>query len=100
MHLLTQCLASDVLHYQEVHTFLRIEIVNRGDVRMVELRERECFLAKSLASRVASQHACVQDLQRDVSLQTLIVRTVDLPHAARAYLLDNAVVGDGVPYQR
>src|ERR1019366_8971885 len=48
-HLFAECDSGDVLHHQEVRALLRVEVVNGGDVGMVELGENQSFFAEMLA---------------------------------------------------
>jgi len=55
-HFLAECNSGDVLHHQEVHALLRVEVVDGGDVGMVELRENQSFFVEMLAMRAPEQY--------------------------------------------
>ncbi len=48
-HLLAQCDSGDVLHHQEIHTLLRVKVVDGGDIGMIELRKNQSLFVETLA---------------------------------------------------
>lgn len=81
---LGQILALDELHDEDVQARELLERVNRGDVRMIQGRER---LRLSLEPRQAvgvRRERGRQDLDRDLAAERRVGRSVDLPHPAFA----------------
>ena len=75
--------AVDQLHHQRVHTIAILEAVDRGDVGMLERRERPCFANESrdaIGIRIGFRR---QDLDRHVSLEARVARPIHHAHAAR-----------------
>ena len=91
--LLRDGLPRDVLHDEEIHALLPAEVVDRRDVGMIELGERERFPAKALPGGIVGKSARGQHLERDVAAQALVPRAVHHAHAARADLLHDAIMG-------
>jgi len=72
------------LRDQEVNLFGGIKIVDGRDVGVVELGQRESFLAKSLAGSVVGQSAGGQDFYGNLAFQLLIMaleNTTPIPPA-------------------
>ena len=61
---------------------------------MIELRQRQCFLAKPLSVSFVDQCTQRKDLDGNVPLQSLIMSAVDHTHTARTNLLQYAVVAE------
>ena len=80
---LTQRLARDELHDEEVDSSLSREVVDLRDVRMVQLRESQRLLPEAFARALVREKIAPEDLERDVPLEPRVARPVDLPHSAR-----------------
>jgi hypothetical protein len=89
----------DVFRNQEVGFVGGIEIVDSGDVGVVELGQRESFLAKSLAGSFVREGAWGQDFYGNVAFQLLIMRKKYDSHATRPDLLHDAVAIEIFPEQ-
>ena len=63
-------------------------------MRVGEPGEGLRLLAEAAARRLVSQQAGGQDLDRDVPIELLVAREVDLAHPALAELLDDAIRGE------
>ena|SRR6266849_1249459 len=87
-----QRLPFEILHHKEVHAILRVEIMNRGDIGMIQPREGLGLLVEALTGRFVSEGAGWQDLQGHVALEPLVAGAIDFTHAARANLLHDAVM--------
>ena len=87
-----ECLAGDALEHQEVHPVLGVEVVDGDDIGVVELGERQRLAAEALPRHLVGQRAGRQQLERDVALQALVMGGVDDAHAARADLLEHAIM--------
>ena len=92
---LRQRLAGHVLHDQEVDPVAAVEIVHRGDVRVVQPGQRLRFTPEPPPCRLVGQHARWQHLEGDVAIEMLVAGAVDLAHPAFAELLDDPVVREG-----
>jgi hypothetical protein len=79
---LRQRFALDQLQHQRVGSLERHDLVQRGDVRLIERRQhlRLAFEARQ-ALRVAHE-LFRQQLQRDFAPEARIARAIDLAHAA------------------
>src|ERR1035437_6547289 len=91
-HLLAQCDSGDILHHQEIHTLLRIEVVNGSDVGMIELRENQSFFVEMLACGCVGQWTGREDFDGNITGEVLVPGTIDFSYATSADLLDDAVV--------
>ena len=60
------------------------DVVERADVRMIELRDRARFAIEPLAELRIGGEQVRQDLDRDDAIEAGIAGFVDLAHAARA----------------
>ena len=65
---------------------LGLEAVDRGDVRVVELREELRLALESRQALLVLGERRGQDLDRDLALQPRVGRAVDLAHPALAEL--------------
>ena len=79
-----QRLAFQVLHHEERRAVVLADVVERADVRMIELRDRARFAVEPLAELRVGGEALGQDLDRDGAIEARVARLVDLAHAARA----------------
>ena len=81
-----EVVAVDELHDERARASRLLEPVDRGDVRMLELREQLRF-ALEPRQTLGIRHECRgQHLDRDVALELRIGRAIDLAHPARAQL--------------
>ncbi len=95
--LLIECVPRDVFRDQKVGFIRGIEIVDRRDVGMVQLGERQRFLAESFPGIFVGKSAGRENFYGDITLQLLVVRKEDHSHPARANLLHDAVVAKIFP---
>ena len=79
-----QCDALDELHHDIVQLRLRIidDIVDRDDVRMIQLRRRLGLILKLPDEILILAVLLLQHLDRDHTAHLPIVRTIDIAHAA------------------
>ena len=66
-------------------------VVEPHDVRVLEARQRLGLALEAIAELGIVRDPRVQDLQRDVALEPLVVRTPDHAHAAATQLLEQAI---------
>ena len=78
--------------------FVFLDIVNRADVRMIELRSRSRLARKALQRALVSDQMIGNELQRDMPPQAHIFRLIDNSHPAAAELPKHAVVGNGLTH--
>ena len=67
------------------------EAVDRGDIRMVERREHLRLAFEAREPVGIAREELGQDLQRDVTIELRVTRTIDLAHAACAECRDDLV---------
>jgi hypothetical protein len=102
-----QRLAFDELEDQGAHALRLLDAVNRGNVGVVQRRQRPCFAFEAGQSiRIACERTR-QDLDGDVPAETGIPGAVNFAHSAFAKLAEDAVRadvfrdhGDSVDYRR
>ena len=82
----------DVLHDEEVDPVGAVEVVNGGDVGVVQARQGLRFAAESPPRRFVAQHPRRQHLDGDVAVEVRVVRAVDLSHPAGAEALEDSIV--------
>src|SRR5579872_3519358 len=87
----------DVLHYQIVHSFLAIKVVDDGDTGMTQPGKDSCFFMESLARRFVVYGTWGKNLDSDIAVEVLVVGAIDFPHAALSDLLEDAVVSQRLP---
>jgi hypothetical protein len=87
--------AGDQFHHQEVNAVFATKLVDRLNIRMVQLAERERLAAKALARGFVGESSRVQHFERNVAFQLFVVRTVHHAHAAGADLGDDTIVRYG-----
>ncbi len=75
-------LAIEVLHDQICRAVLFADVVQRADVRVVELGNRARFTIEALAETRVGGERVRQDLDRDGAVETGIAGLVDLAHTA------------------
>src|SRR5512135_2180039 len=95
--LLAECCPGDILHHQIVHSLLSVKVVDDGNVRMVQPGEDSRFFVELLACGFVSHRALWENFECDIAVEVLIVGAVNVPHAALANLLENAVVPQSLP---
>jgi hypothetical protein len=61
-----------MFHDEEIHPLLRVKVVDRGDVGMVQLGESERFLVKALSGALVGEQAGGQDFDGDFAVKVLI----------------------------
>ena len=74
----------DVLHDQEIAPLVLIEVVDRGDVGVIEARERLRLAPEARARRFVGDAAVGQDLDGDTPIQPQVAGKVDDAHAPGA----------------
>ncbi len=84
----------DHLHRQKVHVLIGVEVVDRRDVGVVQVREGEGFAPEALAGVVALEHPGGQDLERHLALEPRVAGLVDDAHSAFPDLPEDAVMGN------
>ena len=94
---LRQRVARDELHDQEVEPVAAVEIVNRGDVRVIQPGQRLRFASEPAPCRLVGQHARWQYFEGDVAIEVLVASAVDLAHAAFAQLGGDLIMTQGFP---
>src|SRR6185436_8665007 len=95
-----QLLAAYELHGDEADAVGFVDLVDDGDVRMLERGRGARFLDEALPARGVGDELGRKDLQRDVPAQAHVSRAVDDPHPAAADFLDDLIVRDGPSDQR
>jgi hypothetical protein len=80
-----------VLHDEEIGVLGAVEVVHRGDMCVVEARQR-LGLAAEPSSRHVVQRPRVQHLDRHIAIEMRIAPAVHLAHPTGAEALDDAVV--------
>src|SRR5262245_54936910 len=94
-HELAERAAADEIHREEVAAVVRAaRLVDRGDVRMRETRERFRLAPEHAERGVVDVLAAADDLQRDAAVRALLLGLVDDPHSALAELPHDAVRTD------
>ena len=84
VHALTNRLAVEQLHHRERQAVDDAELVNRQDARMRERRHGPGFRLEPLTQKRVGGDVRGHDLDRDVTTEPGVPRTVDLTHASRA----------------
>lgn len=84
----------DELHHQKIHVIEGVEVVDGGDVGVIELGEGLRFLAEPLPGFLIPDPPFGQYLQSDVAVQPLVVGTVNHAHASGPYLFENAIAAE------
>ena len=86
--------AADQRHGQEGHTLGDLEVVDRQDVRVVELGERLRLRFEPLDESLVLEKLWRQRLERHLAAEGLLDRAIDDGHAAAAEALDDLVLAD------
>src|SRR5688500_19928267 len=80
--------------HDEVHeAFALVDAVDRNDVRMAQLRRGLGFLEKTRPDLATERQLGREELDGNVTLQALVFRLVDDPHAATSDLTVELIVG-------
>ena len=84
--------ARDVLHGQEVHISLGVEVVDRRDVGVIEPGQGYRFLAEARPCLVIGKRSGGKDFDGDVPVQAFVPGPIDDSHSPGADLLDDPIV--------
>ena len=84
--------AGDILGDEVINSVVLPEIECHCDVRIGDPGKAQRFAAKLPLRRFGQQHLLGENLERHIAIQSLIARAKDHAHAARANLLDDAVM--------
>jgi hypothetical protein len=76
------------------------DLVDRADVRMVQLRGEARFLDQAGSSGLVGQGLGGQDLQCDIPVELLVMGAIDHAHATGAKLLENPVMAERLTNHR
>jgi len=87
---LIEPLAGNEFHDEEIDSCLGVGVVNRRDVRMIEFGKGERFVLETPARIFVGQAPERQHLQRDVPIETLVVRAIHVAHAPGTDPLQNS----------
>ena len=87
-----QRLADDVLHRDEVDPLVRVDLVDRDDVRMIEGRGGLGFAKETVLPLRVVGVLWREHLERDLALKDGVASFPHLPHAALAQLRGNDVL--------
>ena len=85
-------LVAHQLYDDEGHTVLLADVVDRGDVGVIERSREPRHLMESRATLRVSSQLWRQDLEGDIAIESRVGRLVDHTHPALADLLDQTVV--------
>ncbi len=86
-----QGIAGDQLHDDVVGAVVLDDVVNGGDLGVIEPGEHARFAAEALAGFLVGEHAGLEHFDGDIALEFFVARAVDDAHAAGAELGDDAV---------
>ncbi len=81
---LGEVFALDELHDEGAHAARLLEAVDRGDIRVLELREDLRLALESCEAVRVGGERLGKDLDRDLALQLRVGRPIDDPHPALA----------------
>ncbi len=95
-----QRLPGDELHDNEIHVAVAVEVVDRRDVRMTQLRERVGFAPQPPACIGIDRRRAVDDLDGDVTAEPVVVGSIGLAHPARAETVEKTVTPESVAAER
>jgi hypothetical protein len=87
-----QRLAGDVLHDDEVHASIGVDVVNVDDVRVIESRGCFGFLNEAPLALRVGHHRPRQELDGDCPVKVSVAGSIDNAHAAFADLLCDPIV--------
>jgi len=82
-YLLAECDSGDVLHHQEVHALLSIEVMNSGDIGVIELGEDQSVSVEVLAGRFVDERTGRKDFDGNLTGEVLVAgaKTSPMPPA-------------------
>ena len=83
LHPVTQGLAFQVLHHQEVHALLLADVVQRANVRMRQLGDGAGLALEALVQVREVGKPGREDLDGDGAVEACVPGPVDLAHAPR-----------------
>jgi hypothetical protein len=89
--------ARNVFHYEEIGAALCIEIVDGGDVGMIEFWKCERLIVEAMANSFLGDGAGMEKLKSDVSIEVGIAGQINDTHPAAANLLKDTVVREFKP---
>jgi hypothetical protein len=92
--LLRQGAAGDVFGDEVSDAVVGVEIIDGGDVGMIEAGESERLVTQAVARGLVGQRLGGEDLDRDLAVEVLVARAEDLAHAAGADLLLQTIVAE------
>jgi hypothetical protein len=92
LHHVVEVAAGNVLHHEHVHLAEGVEVVDGGDVRVIQLRKGERFLPEPPARLLIRDRRAREHLDGNITFEMFVAGAVDHPHSARVYLFDDAVV--------
>ncbi len=90
----------DQLHGDEGHSLGFVDLVDDGDVRMLECGGGLRFLHEPALAIGVGHQLRRQDLEGDLAVQPHVDGAVDDPHAAAADFVDDTVVREGATNHR
>lgn len=91
---LAERLSGNVLHDEKVGAALSVEIVDGGDVGMIELGERVGFVVETMARGIVGDGAGMKKFEGNVTIEMGITGQVNDTHAAAADFALDAVVAE------
>ena len=86
-----QGLALDELEHEKPHAVLLVETVDRGDVGMVDRRQRPSLPRETGQVLGVPRQGVGEDLDRHLAFELAVPRPIDLAHPARAERRDDLV---------
>ena len=92
-----QAVALDQLHRQESDAVLILDRIERDDIRVVEGRHDARLVFEARQAFGVGGHVRRQHLERDVTTEAPVARTVHLAHPARAEPGDDLVFAESGP---
>ena len=94
---LAQRAAFDVLHRDVRAAVDLADVVDGGDVRVVDRRRQACFLDEPLAPRFIPRQRGANQLEGRSALQLQVFDEEDLSHSALPQTFEDTVVSDSGP---
>jgi hypothetical protein len=88
------------LHDDEVQAVLLADVVDDADVRVVERGDRACLALQPGASLGIVRDESRQYLDRHVTAEAAVVRTIHLAHAPGPERADNGIRAEGRAWQK
>src|SRR2546429_533075 len=83
---------ADEFHREKSQPLLLAHIIDGHDVRMLQLRNRQCFGAKSLPKFGTSELASREYLQGNLTVQAELKRPIDDTHSAAANFFQQLII--------